>query len=634
MKTKIPVFITIITLLLGTTTTVAQKTKAYFKKNGETVFESTITDIDSIVFYKPFIEFPDSDNFLFNVPIVGDTIFIDKRYNIDIRIALEGYSIDSVTIINNERTILKSDTSIIRSNYLFFYENIERVEFLIRSVNLGSGNIVYFKSKPMLFKVVENLSNQYVFTFVDEGKLKLTWQEFDKNNTQKYLVERWMIDDNFGGNNGVKKYYQAFEVDNAVFFDNYYVGEEAEYKITVINNEGNQQDIWYYKKSKEQPNYYVTQNLAGGYNLHFSKCKYYNNFGQYYLTTGWNFNPEQIYSTTQINDTTYYVSEAKFGGEGRFWLRCLPKQLPDGFLEDDWYIYSKFLYAKYGVSSFSYYNNIVVLDNENVAYIWNEKIFKYNTKTNQVTDSIVSQSASYGFLRATPSGKYIYAVDERKYGSPLYFWSTTSFSPNPIYTFQTKFIVPPVSNNLRTIMPIPSDFSSSPLAIYDVTNGNIIYTTTYTGSSSYPAISPNGDYFFIYDVNYLKLCRYANNSFEVIWTESNRTKYYRFYNFNRLNNDLCYIWDDNKTFSIRKSSDFSVLNSFPLELEAIVDIDYYSNKIMGYVTDKVMIYDLNNGNLIKEIPANLSELFFYSNKTVLLGNTIYNNHGIKYELNQ
>ena len=575
-----------------------------------------------------------TNNFMFNVPIVADTVFIDKQYNIDIRIELEGYSIDSVLTIYKDTIFIKHDTKIISSRYFCFYENPERVEFLIRSVDLESKDTVYFKSQPILFKAVENLSNRYVFPSVDDGKLKLTWQEFDKNNTQKYMVERWMIDDNFGQDYyGKKKYYQTFEVENAVFFDNYYVGEEAEYKITVINNEGNKQDIWYYKKSKEHPNFYVTQNSAGGYNLHFSKCKYFNNFGQYYLTSEWNFNPEHIYSTTQINDTTYHVSNVKFGDDARFWLRYLPKQLPDGFLEDDWYIYGKFLYAKYGVSSFSYYNNIVVLDNENVAYTWNEKIFKYNTRSNQVIDSIVGQSANYGFLRTTPSGKYIYAVDERKYGSPLYFWSTTSFSTNPIYTFQINFIVPPVSNNLRTIMPIPSNYSSSSLAIYDVTNGNMIYTTNYTGSSRYPSISPNGDYFFIHDVSYLKLCRYINNSFEVVWAESDWRKFYPFYNFNRLNNDLCYVWDDSKVFSVRKTSDFSVISSFSLELEAIVDIDYYSNKIMGYVTDKVLICDLNNGNLIKEIPANLSELFFYSNKTILLGNTVYSN-GIKYELNQ
>jgi hypothetical protein len=52
------------------------------------------------------------------------------------------------------------------------------------------------------------------------------------------------------------------------------------------------------------------------------------------------------------------------------------------------------------------------------------------------------------------------------------------------------------------------------------------------------------------------------------------------------------------------------------------------------MNDKIMIYDLNNGDLLQEVPCNISELFFYQNKTILLGNTIYNNQGIKYNLNQ
>jgi len=51
MKTKISVFITaVVLLLLGITNAIAQGTNAYFKKNGATIFQSPIADIDSIVF--------------------------------------------------------------------------------------------------------------------------------------------------------------------------------------------------------------------------------------------------------------------------------------------------------------------------------------------------------------------------------------------------------------------------------------------------------------------------------------------------------------------------------------------------------------------------------------------------------
>jgi len=573
----------------------------------------------------------EAKQFLFNVPIIADTVFIDKKYNIDIRVELAGRSIDSVTIISNGSVIFACDTTIISSQRFRTYNNFEIVEFLIRSVNVISKDTVFFRSKPIYFKTVDNLSNRYVLPSVENGKLKLVWHQFDKKHTQKYLIERYIIDDYYKSSPKEKKHFQAFEVSDSVFFDDYYVGEKSEYKITVINNEGNKQDMWYYIKSAETPDFHLSQSPTGGYVIHFGQCKYYSNFGQYCLTDGMGAGIDCIHTTTQIKDTTYYMSDAKFGDEARLWIRYLPKKYPEGFLEEDWRIYGKFFFSLYGITSIAY-ENIVVLDNNTLAYTSDGKIFKHNIANNRIMDSIVNQDAYYEFLRSTPDGKYIYASN-RKISQPiLHFWST-NFSQNPIYNFHTNYIVPPVSNNLLAIMSISCGYVPCQLAIYDITNGNIMYTTNYDGTSEYPAISPNGNYLFI-STSSLRLCSYINNSFKVIWEESDWLKFYRFYSFNRLNNDVCYVWDDNKTFSVRKTADFSVINSFPIELEEIVDIDYYSNKIMGYVTDKIMIYDLNNGSLIKEIPANLRELFLYSNKTVLLNNTIYNNNGIKYMINQ
>jgi len=56
MKTKISIFIAAIALLFGATTAFAQGTQAYFKKDGVTVFQTSISDIDSIVFKQTTIE--------------------------------------------------------------------------------------------------------------------------------------------------------------------------------------------------------------------------------------------------------------------------------------------------------------------------------------------------------------------------------------------------------------------------------------------------------------------------------------------------------------------------------------------------------------------------------------------------
>jgi len=571
---------------------------------------------------------PDVQDFLFNIPFNQDTFLIDKDYNIDFRIEIEGYNIDSVFLTIDNSYVIKRDTSIISSKSIYLSEGLHSISFVIRTIESESEDIAFFKSKSFLLKVVENLSKRYVYPSVEGGKLKLAWEEFDKNNTQKYIVERWLIDDKFNTSSGKKKYYQIFEVENASFVDNYYVGEEAEYKITILNNESNKQDIWYYKKLMEQPDYYISQNSSGGYNLHFTKCKYFNNFGQYYLTDGMNHNPTFINSSNQVSDTVLNIADAKFGDEAGFWLRYLPKQLPDDFLEDDWNIYGKSIYARCGDKSFEY-ERIAIINNENVAITSNGNIYKININSGQKVDSIINESARYGFLRTTPAGNYLYAIDENSYGSPVYIWATNKFTTSPDYTFQIDFIVPPISDNLIAFMSVPGNTTSSKLALYNATNGNRIFTTDYESYGSLRRVSSNGEY-FLTDQSELKLFSYSANTFKSIYIENDWSKYYSFFDFNPMNNEICYVWDSDKNFSIRNTSDFSEILSFSLELEKIVNIDYYNKKIMGYVSDKILIYNLENGTLEKEIPANLSDLFFYSNNTVLIGNTIYNNNGIKY----
>ena len=570
------------------------------------------------------IDIENTSDFLFNVPINYDSVFIDVSYGIDFRIEIEGYTIDSVEIIIDETYKYKYNTTIINSKSFFSSEGIHQIEFKIRTINNTNGNIEFFRSAILNLVVIRDLSYKFVSISNIGGKLNITWPELDKKNTQKYLIERFM--------GKSFEYSQEFDIHDSTYIDDYYVGEEVNFKISVINTDGNKQNIWYYKKQSEQPSVTVSQHPSGGYNIHYSQCKYYNNFGQYYLTTGTNYNPELLFSSEQVKDTIYHISDAKFADDARFWLRYLPKQYPFGISDEDWMLYGKFLYTRYGNKNFKY-DRIAILNSEYIVYTIDGNIFKRKTDGNQIIDSIINENTNYGFLRTTPTGNYIYAADKNTYDSPVFFWLSNSFSENPEYTFNNDFIIPPVSDNLIAIMDIPSNEVPSKLALYNVINGNILYTTDYNATGNKPTISSNGQYFFIDDSD-LKLCSYINNSFDLIWEESDWTKYYRFYDFNPLNDGICYVWDDDKNFSTRNTSNFSELNSFPLELDKIINIDYYSNRIMGYVTDKILIFNLENGTLEEEIPANLRELFLYSNNAILLGNIIYSNHGIKYILSE
>ena len=128
MKTKFSAFIAaIIFLLLGTTIIVAQKPQAYFKQNGVTVFQSAISDIDSIIFVNfPGYEFftnPNDPYFLKWVNEDGTEIIFsgDKNENGEL---LDITNI-KITNGNNECNAVYSNGQVVE-----FYDNDNNIIFI------------------------------------------------------------------------------------------------------------------------------------------------------------------------------------------------------------------------------------------------------------------------------------------------------------------------------------------------------------------------------------------------------------------------------------------------------------------------------------------------------------------------
>lgn len=563
----------------------------------------------------------EAQKILFNAPFKGDTLLLDHNGNIDMRVAIEGYTIDSVIIEVGDMYPIKQDSAIVMSQRISsrLFEGGLPVRFFIHAIDSETEKLVVFKSQELFAKRVEDIASQYVTTSIVDGRLKLSWVELDKDYTQKYVVERWVIDNDFS-DKGIRKYYQRYEVESPEFIDNYYVGEEAEYKITIVNNNGGRQDLWWYTKDKEWLQCSASQNPSGGFNIHLPKCPYYN-FGEYNLTEGGNGNPAFIAKTNDINDTIIHLKNAMFGENESFWLRCLPNQLPEGYTEEDWNIYSSHLNVVFGNSSFDF-TRIQQINEESFVYTYRGNIYKYNINTNQVVDSIVSASKKYIFLSTTPAGDYIYAMDEIQSKSPVYIWKTEDFTNQPTYVFQNDYILPNVSDNLVAIMGEKDVSSGAKLTLYNAKTGAKIYKTEYPSTSVRSIISSNGKYFFI-PGTYMKLCRYENQTFKVIWENTDRNGYY-FYGFNALDNGECYLLDYNNNFSIRSTEDFSEINSFTLDAQRIVNIDYYSRRILAIKEGHFFIYNLDDGTLEYKLAT--------ASEARLINNVLYSYEGVTYHL--
>lgn len=557
-----------------------------------------------------------------NIPIRNDSVLFYSNYQIDFRIEIENHTILKVKITCNGYTSEFVDNNIISTELLSLYEKDQKVTFLITTTENKTNETVMF-SLETVFKQDDSLADDFITFSKENGKLKLNWNELDKDNTIGYSIERVV------GNN---QFTQNLEVSDSVLIDDYFVGEEVTYHISVINKEGEIQRIWHIIREKENRKLLISQ-VGNNYTVNIEKCPYYNNFGSFLLYRTINYENVLISSTENINDTAFTILNVNFADEASFYYEYYPKEFPNGaneYTSEKYNIYNYWYHGEFGNESFIY-DGIAILDNENIAYTRNGRIYKYNVISNQKTDSIVKDDAYYGLLSATPSGSYIYAVDENIYESSVYIWSTNTFTTGPDYTFQIDYIVPPISDNLIAFMSVPSGTTASKLALYNVTNGNTIYTTDYDSYSGRRRVSSNGEY-FLTDGEELKLFSYINNTFESIYIENDWTKTYSFFDFDPMNKEVCYVWDYDKNFSIRTTSAFSEIKSFPLELEQIINIDYYSKKILGYTADKILIYNLEDGTLEKEIPANIWALVGWSSKTIMLNNTIFNNQGVKYTI--
>lgn len=570
-------------------------------------------DIDSI----------SPSTFLYNVPIVNDTIFLDNYYRTDLRFELEDFTIYKVEItIDNYPQIF--DSTIINSKHLYLSEGVHSVQFLLRAVENNTKDTAMFIYENYKLRVVKDLSNRFIKNSIIDGRLALTWPELDKKNTHHYFIERRMGDN--------EQYIQEIEASDSVLIDKYYVGEEVDYYIFVINNNGGKQYCWHYTKVRENPPYYLEQDLEQGYNIYFNKCKYYNNFGETRIISGENYNPELYFSSEIISDTIFHDINGQFGKEVRYCIVYYPKEFPNGVSKNDYLLYRHWYYTRYGIPSIEY-DGIVQINEQEFVFNYYGNIYKYNFINNTIVDSLKnSMEENSGWISATPSGKYIYCYSKDLPGSQLIFWDSNNFAGGIKYIFDTKYSGPYVSDNLVALKSdYISNYGNYYYCLYNIQNGYKFYTSSYKAYGA--AMSPDNKYFLI-ENTYLELVTYKNNQFEKIWQEEQFNLYPSYYVFNPLNPNVFYLLDNNNNFITKSIIDGTTISSFHTDYEKIKNIDYYNNRIMGYNNGgEILIYNIIDGTLLKKIPGDVFSLFLYDNNTKLIGNYIYNNNGVKYKLN-
>jgi len=558
--------------------------------------------------------------FLKNVIIHNDTVLIDKNFDVDCRVEIPGYKINSISFLDFNRF---HDTCVVTMNMFRIQQNNQfNITAEVSVTNLKTLEKSIITSDPFVIKAVDNLNNLYVKKDCVDGKLKLSWPELDKANTKSYIIEKYI---------GEKLIEKNEVVGDSCFIDQTYVGEEVIYKISTLNKDNVIQRSFGFIKAKESPKIRIEQNSVSGYTMYWSKNKYYSNFKKYDLVLSNTFTGDKTILTSEnINDTSLYMPNALFGGEVRYYIIQSPKTYPTLINESQKNIYSNFIYGHFGIPSIDY-DALVVLDKNSFAYTCAGKIYKYNLLNNLVTDSIVNKGASYQYLYSTPQGKYIYSRDYYKPLTTFDFWKTDKFVDSPLLTFETAYLTYTFTDELTGAAWFQNNTNYKYYLTFKniQTNQQICESDIKNGGGHHQCISGNGEYLIGQNPN-CSLFHFKNNTWTTVWEDPQTSNYKTFYSFDPQDPTILYLFN-NDIFSIISLTDYTVLKSYPFT-GGIINIDFNTKLMLATTSGKALVMNVNTGEIMKEIISDNYELFGYDYCTRLIGNVIYSSHGVKYIL--
>jgi hypothetical protein len=548
--------------------------------------------------------------------------------------------INQVRLYINDDLIstLKSNNGIFSfnpSNLYVGYHKL-RIELFIAS---GTGSIAdmvgaegfLLSSKEWIVKVHGNSSYRAAVTMTD-GYLKLHWLKYSFNDVAEYIIYR----------NNV----EIGRTTAPEFVDPLYVGQIAEYRIKELLTNGHIRDFASVRAPKMMPKLKFIVGDNNNYSLEWDKPLFYSAidsiilYGSFLNTYG-----SVLKKSIDPNDTYYHISDAVFGDTRTFWLMIKPKTYepnvvvstgPNQFYTtasikgDIGYKSPVFKYFfPISRTEFIYHTNMYGSDN--TAY--KDSLFRYSVTENRIVERYryVFNNPWSGdnlwYPTTSPNGEFIIA----NIGSTnsVFVGSCSNFTDNKVVDLSSflafrDFI--PVSN-LGTGLIL----SSAHKYLYDFIDERVLAQITTNVAFSYYDISPDGRYFFL-NSSSMNLYSFIDNELTLIKNTSYSPLFNTYMKFDPNEPDTYIGWNSSTKLFVRISCiDFSVLNSFTVDEERILDIDFYDRRILSYAQNELVVRSLENGDVLNRVKTSFVSYNHYQ-KCHLLGNSIYYQKGLRYKI--
>lgn len=496
--------------------------------------------------------------------------------------------------------------------------------------SLGAEGFV-FTSKEWVVRMKQTEYSN-VTTTAENGFLKLRWTTY-LDKTFEYIV-----------------YRNDKEIGRTVkceFIDSSYVGEGGNYYIKYQYEKNGPTAGLEYVRLPNEMDFTFKADASNNYTIDWSKFKYYAAIGSVSIYSSKGYydyfkiqevkNPEQMRATIPTSDfgllklykikftpkyhnTVYDPSQTEnspFISARKFYMVGYHSPIFEDFLHLS---KTEFLYH---TSRYDY---------ENTSYA--DTLFRYSISENKIKARTRYNPYNYQWsgdhydnITVTPDGKNYLA--HAGFTGTVIFGSSSDFKSYKIIN------VSDVNNGTRAI-PV-SNIGTGILQdgykkyLYDFKNVKLLGTLDNAIAYDDMAISPNGNYFIFKGWSSFDLYSYSNNTITKV------KSYYtgptiNYAHFFPGDPDKIVCWSkDSKKIDIISCPDLTVIKSFDVDENYILDIDYTSGRILSFSDNLLVVRSLEDGTIQYKIPVGFT--YWDSHKCYLTGNSIFHELGARYFLN-
>jgi len=525
-------------------------------------------------------------------------------------------------------------------NYQFLYVGTHKLKIELFTSS-GTGSIAdsvnaegfLFTTKEWVIKV-HNTSYSNVTTTVANGFLKLRWPK-PYENASEYIIYR--------------NYTEIGRTTDCEFIDKGHVGEATDYYVKYISPyTGDLTTLGWVDVPKEM-NLKFTADKNNNYTVNWGNLKYYAAIGSITIRSCYTnsfFDGYAVETTTDISKTGFQIPTSYFGQVRKYQMILLPKYpnpLNDPSVYDRYAVFGSPFFEFVIGYPFPIFQNFMHVSNSEILYhtnmydhssiCYDDTIYRYSLTENKIVDRYRYNMPDYEwsddhyrYPTISPNGNYYFATTV--YENTVVIGSANNLSncsivdlSNTLTYYNLKI---PISNVGTGII-----CGSSKKYLYDFINDcSLGYIEESVNPYDYN-LSPDGKYIFISFWHTINMYEYNNDTITYIGQISDAADYFHF-----INNDphKAIGWNaSSKILKVYNCPDLSVIKSFSLPEDDILDVDYLNNRILSFSPYLLVVRSLTDGSIQYQIPVSFSYATF--NKCYLSGNSIFHQNGARYFLN-